>query len=100
MASGTWGQVPRRAQTLGSGRLTSWPLSLLFSPTQGTGLAIGRMVMTGEHELSAHASHVIQLILRTRNQPAQGLGANLWITVVFQDSSQGYSKTVLGPEWI
>lgn len=56
--------------------------------------------MTGEHELSAHASHIIQLILRTRNQPAQGLGANLWITVVFQDSSQGYSKTVLGPEWM
>lgn len=43
--------------------------------------------MTGGHDPSAHAWHIIQLILRTRNQPAQGLGANLWITVVFQDSA-------------
>lgn len=43
--------------------------------------------MTSGHEPSANAWHVIQLIFRNRNQPAQGLGANLWITVVFQDST-------------
>lgn len=60
------------------------------------GLTLGRVVTTGRQEPLTHTWDITQLILRTGNQPAQGLGACLWIPVVLQEGSAGTRRDMAG----